>query len=115
MVAGFALVFVAGAAGVGINASFALLPLAGIPSAMALAVFVAGDRLAVLALSSVGALAYAAVGVGNYFRAEDFESMNPGAVEISGGETSVAFVLLTLATSAWSLAAAVLVRSWSRR
>lgn len=115
MVAGFALVFVAGAAGVKINASFVLVPLAVVPSAIAVAVFAAGDRLPVLVLSSISGLVYAALGVWNYLRAAEFEAMNPGAAEVSGGETSVAFALLALGISAWSLAAAGLIRRRKRR
>jgi hypothetical protein len=114
VVAGLDFLFVAGAAGVGIDASFVLVPLLLVPLAIALALFVAGDRVLVLALASAAAIGYAGLGVWNYFRAADFERVNPGSVEVSGGAASVTFVLLTLAVGAWTLGAARLIHRTGR-
>jgi hypothetical protein len=115
VVAGLGFVFVLGATGVGIDASFVLVPLLLVPLVVALVVFVGGDRVSVLLMSAAAGVAYAALGAWNYFRAAAFEQANPGSVEISGGETSLTFVFLTLAISAWSLGAAGLIHRRSRR
>ena len=115
MMAGLGFLFVAGAAGVGIDATFVLVPLVLAPLTIALVVFIAGSRVAVLVLSAAAGLACAALGVWDYFRAEDLERANPGSVEISGGATALTYVLLTLAIAAWSLGAADLIRRTGRR
>ncbi len=109
VVAGLALLFVAGAAGVGIDASFVLVALLVVPLAIAVAVFVVGNRVVVQILSAAAAVAYAGLGVWNYLRAEDFERANPGSVDISGG-ISLTFVLLALAICVWSLGTVGLIR-----
>ena len=106
VLAGFGFLFVAGAAGVGIDAIFVLVPLVLIPLVLAIIVFVAGNRVWALLVSAVTGFGYAVLGVWNCFRAEEFERANPGSEEISGGETSLTFVLLMLAISVWSLGAA---------
>lgn len=106
--AGFGLLFIAGAAGVGIDASFVLVPLALIPLLLAVIVFTTGDKPLVLAISAAGGLGYAALGAWNYFRAAAFEEANPGSSEISGGEVSITFVLLSVGIALWSFGAAAL-------
>lgn len=103
--AGFGVLFVAGAAGVGIDARFLLLPLALIPAILSLVVFVAGNRRLVLAISAVGGFGYAALGVWNYFRAAAFEEAHPDTMEASGGTVSVIFVLLAMSIALWSFSA----------
>jgi hypothetical protein len=110
VMAGFGLLFIAGGGGVGIDASFVLMPLALIPLILTLVVFVAGQKPLVLAISVVCGLGYAALGVWNYFRAAAFEEANPGSMEVSVGPVSVAFVLLALAIALWSVGAAALAR-----
>lgn len=109
VVAGMALLFVAGAAGVGIDASLVLVALVMIPLAIAVAMFIVGNRVVVQILSAAAAAAYAGLGLWNYLRAEDFERANPGSVDISGG-ISLTFVLLALAICAWSLGTVGLIR-----
>jgi hypothetical protein len=110
ILAGFGFLFVAGAAGVGIDAWFVLVPLLLIPLGVAVVVFLAGNRISVLFLSAAAGFGYAGLGIWNYFRAEDFERANPGAVEISRGEVSLTLVFLTLAISAWSIGAIAVIR-----
>ncbi len=98
-----------------VKASIAFASLLLIMLAIAIIVFVAGDRVSVLLLSTAAGLGCAGLGVWNYFRAVDFERANPGSVEISGGGTSIVFVLLALAVSAWSMGAIGLIRRHSRR
>lgn len=102
----FAFLVVAGAAGVGIDATFLLVPLAVLPLALAVMVFIRGDRPTVLVVSAFLAFAYALLGAWNYVRAAAFEAANPGSMEISGGGVSIAFGLLAVATGLWSLLAA---------
>lgn len=102
VMAGFGFLFVAGAAGVGIDASLVLVPLGLLPLILAVVLFAAGNRPVVLAISAVCGLGYAALGVWNYFRAAAFEEANPGSVEVSGGEVSITFVLLAVAIALWS-------------
>jgi len=108
VMAGFGLLFIAGAAGVGIDASFVLVPLALIPLLLAVIVSTTGDKPLVLAISAAGGLGYAALGAWNYFRAAAFEEANPGSSEISGGEVSITFVLLSVGIALWSFGAAAL-------
>lgn len=113
-VAGFGLLFIAGAAGVGIDASFVLLPLVVAPLALAIIVFVGGSRVPVLVLSAAAGIAFAGLGALNYLQSAAFEQANAGTDEISGGGTSVIFVLLSLAIAAWSIGAAGLIRREGR-
>ncbi len=113
--AGFGFLFVAGAAGVGIDASFVLAPLLLLPLGLAVAVFIGGHLPAVLLISAVGGLGYAALGVWNYVRAAAFEAANPGSMEVSGGTVSITFVLLALAIALWSFGAAALAIRRRRR
>jgi len=105
MLAAWAFVGVAGALGVGIDATSALVPLGLVPVFFALFVVVGGRSLIVLAISTVAALIFAVLGARNYFRAQEFEQTNPGSVDISGHDVSVFFVFLALATAMWSLGA----------
>ncbi|MFL5689201.1 MAG: hypothetical protein ACJ77I_09425 [Chloroflexota bacterium] len=108
--AAFGFIFIAGAAGVGVDAGFVLLPLILVPICFAILVFVGGTTSWVLAASALAGLAYAALGVWNFVRAADFERTHPGSVEISGGEPSLSFILLALAIALWSATAAVISR-----
>jgi hypothetical protein len=114
VLAGLGFVFIAGAVGVGIDASVVTVPLLLIPLGASVVVFVAGDRVWVLLLSAAAGLAYAALGAWNYFRAEDFARANPGAVEVSGGASSLTFVLLAVAISACSAIAIGVIRRRGR-
>jgi hypothetical protein len=115
MVAGAGFLFAGGAAGVGIDATIELVPLLLVPLAIAVVVFVAGDRSVVMALSAVAGAGYSALGVWNELRAADFERANPGATDISGGLVSLMFALFAFATAAWSLGMAGLVGRTGRR
>jgi hypothetical protein len=103
---GFAVIFVAGAAGVGLDATSLLPLLFLLPIVLALIVIVAGQSPVVLFVSAISGFAYAALGVWNYVRAAEFERVNPGSAEMSGGVTSLTFTLLALAIGFWSLGAA---------
>src|SRR4051812_41704807 len=72
MLAAWAFVGVAGALGVGIDATSALVPLGLVPVFFALFVVVGGRSLIVLAISTVAALIFAVLGARNYFRAQEF-------------------------------------------
>ena len=113
IMAGFSFLFVAAALGVGVDASFLLLPIVVAPFVLAVVVFVGGDRMAVLIGSAVAGLTYAVLGALNAIRAQAFERANPGADEISGGEVSLAFVLLAAGIGVWSAAASLI--AWRRR
>jgi hypothetical protein len=112
--AGFALLFILAAAGVSIDATFLLVPLTVMPLLLAVLVFVGGRTTLVQLVSAVSAAGYAALGTWNYFRAAAFEEANPGSMEVSGHEVSIAFALLSAMTAAWSLAAAWLA-AWRGR
>jgi len=111
--AGLGYLFVTAALGVGIDASAVLVPLVVIPLALGVLVFVGGRWAVVLAISAAAGFGYAVLGVQNYIRAEAFERANPGAAEISGGATSITFVLIALAIGLLSAAAAAL--AWRQR
>jgi hypothetical protein len=106
--AGFGYLLVAGAAGIGIDASFVLAPLCLLPLGLAITAFIGGHLPAVLMISTVFGLGYAALWVWNYVRAAAFEAANPGSMEASGGTVSITFVLLALAIALWSFGAAAL-------
>src|SRR3954470_21587669 len=72
MLAAWAFVGVAGALGVGIDATSALVPLGVVPVFFALFVAVGGRSLIVLAISTVGALMFALLGAWNSLRADEF-------------------------------------------
>jgi hypothetical protein len=110
VVAGFGFLFVAGAAGVGINASVVLVPLVLVPLVLAVLVLAAGHSALVLALSALAGFVYAGLGVWNFLRAAEFERAKAGSMEISGGTISLTFVLLALAIGLWSAGAAALAR-----
>jgi hypothetical protein len=109
-----ALLVVFGAAGVGLDATILLVPMSLIPAVLAIMVFIAGERLAVLVSSGIAGLIYAGLGAWNYIRAEEFEAANPRSVDISGGWVSIALLLIGLAAFMWS-AVLVVVRVRSRR
>jgi hypothetical protein len=62
-----------------------LVALLAVPLAIALTVFIAGNRIVVMSISAIAGLIYASLGVWNWFRVEDFERANPGSVDDSGG------------------------------
>jgi hypothetical protein len=113
VLAGWSLLFVAGASGVGLDVSGLLVPLAFAPFAVGLVVLAAGPWKAVGVLSVVAAAAYALLGVANLIRAADFERENPGADEISGGAVSFMFILIAVAVALWSLSALLIRRDRS--
>ncbi len=110
VMAGFGFVFMAGAAGIGVEAGFVLIPLVVVPLSVAVFVFAWGASLAGAIISMGAAIAYAGLGAWNYLRADDFEQAHPGADEISGGAVSLTFIVLALGIAAWSFATAVLAR-----
>ena len=109
MLAAWSLVGVVTAFGVGIDASPILLPLAVVPLMFALFVVIGGRFPSVLAISAVAALGFAGLGAWNYLRAIDWEQAHPGAVDISGHDVSLRFVLLALITAMWSIGSFALV------
>lgn len=115
VLAAFGFLFVASAAGVGIDASFLFVPLLVLPVALALLVLARGDSPSALVVSALGGFAYAALGAWNYLRAAEFERADPGSAELSGGAVSLALVVLTLAIGLWSLGAAALATREGRR
>ena len=61
--AGFGLLFIAGAAGIGVDAGFVLVPLVLVPLVLSILVFAGGTSRWVLAVSALAGLAYSALGV----------------------------------------------------
>jgi hypothetical protein len=107
---GFGLLAIAGAAGVGVDASFVLVPLVLLPLVLAVVVLLGGSSSVVLLISAIAGIGYAGLGIWNYFWAAAFEEANPGSTEASGGAVSVTFVLLALVIALWSLGAAAIAR-----
>lgn len=103
--AGWSVVFVAGAGGVGLDVRSYLVPIALGPLVIGVLVFALGPWRVVSALSILGGLLYGALGVWNFIRAAGFERANSGALEVSGGFVSVMFIAIAIAASLWSLSA----------
>jgi hypothetical protein len=103
MLAGWAFIVIAGAAGIGADATALLAPLVLVPLALALLVLVAGRSVLVLTISTAAAVSFAALGVWNYLRAADFERSHPGWVDATGHDGSLLFVFLALTAAFWSL------------
>jgi hypothetical protein len=92
-----------------------LVALLAVPLAIALTVFIAGNRIVAMSISAIAGLIYASLGVWNWFRVEDFERANPGSVDDSGGLAALTFVLPNLAIALWSVGAAALIRRTGSR
>jgi hypothetical protein len=113
--AGFGFLSVAGAGGVGIDATSLVGPLVLLPVGFMIAVVGGGHSPAVLWTSAVGGLAFAVAWAVNFVRASAVASANPGTWEASGGAVSIAFVLIGLAIMLWSAGAAGLISRLHRR
>ena len=94
-----------GAAGVGLDVTAILGPVALVPLVLAALIFARGRSAAVLRTSVIVAVGYVGLGLWNFWRVEEFERLNPGSVDYSGGETAVVFVLLAFAAGLASFGA----------
>jgi hypothetical protein len=105
VLAAFVFMFMATAAGIGIDAAFLLPPLVLVPLILAIVVLIAGRFVIVLAVSCVAALLFAGLGIWNVLRAVEFERANPGSTDVSLWP-SVLLVLLAIGIASWSVGAA---------